>query len=275
MENAIDTMEHMLAVSLCADATASNDYHQGLGYTMPRWLDGGMATMTTEFPTRVPTMAYASSWLDGDRLFTTNHNLLLKHPSELIGDGSEIMTISGGNSTWIRLEPVHRVPRNVTVAGRAHYFAAMHVRHIEASGMQSYYSTLIPFSRAGFPLAAQWRGAWVSKPTDLGKQAILVCSMIEDAQRPNAMLASVRDSVELTFPVSEDAYLDAFALRDAPNTAQGRRRALLHWVAKHMRTTKRGRNEVKRHMRGVTEFDMGGYRVRLFSADSDAPSRAA
>lgn len=276
MEQTEDLMEHMLAVALCADAPPSNDNHQGGGMTLGRWVDGGMCSMTAELPRRSPTRAYAHCRaLDGERLVTTTHELLLAHPAELIGDGCEVMMLDDGGAHWRRLEPARRLPRDLAAVGRVYFWAAMHLRGIAANGVQSYHSTLVPFARSGQPLAAQWRGAWVCKPTNLGMDAIVSCSLIEDAQRPNAMLASVRDGVELTFPVGEDAYLEAFALRDAPTTPQGRRRALLHWVAKHMRATRRGQAEVKRHMRGVTEFDMGGYRVKLWSADSSAPSRAA
>lgn len=275
MEQTEDLMEHMLAVALCADAPPTNDNHQGGGMKLGRWAGGGMCTMTAELPTRKPTQAYAHCRsLDGERLVTTTHELLLAHPADLIGDGCEVMMLDGGVAHWRRLEPAKRLPRDLAAVGRVHFWAALHLRGIAANGVQSYHSTLVPFARSGQPLAAQLRGAWVCKPTNLGMDAIVACSLIEDAQRPNAMLASVRDGVELTFPVGEDAYLEAFALRDAPTTAQGRRRALLHWVAKHMRTTRRGLGEVKRHMRGVAEFDIGGYRVRLWSADSGAPSRA-
>ena len=276
MEQTEDLMEHMLAVALCADAAPTNDNHQGAGVTLGRWVEGGMRAMTSELPQRTPTSAFAHCRsLDGDRLVTTTHKLLLAHPAELIGDGVEVMALADQSVEWTRLEPVRRLPRNMAAVGRAHYWAALHTRRIAANGVQNYYSTLVPFARDGAPLAAQWRGAWVCKPTNLGMDAIVACSLIEDAQRPNAMLASVRDGVELTFPVAEHAYLEAFALRDAPTTAQGRRRALLHWVAKHMRASRHGRGEVKRHMRGVAQFDMGGYRVKLWSADGSAPSRAA
>lgn len=276
MEHTEDLMEHMLAVALCADAPPTHDMHEGAGIALGRWVEGGMRSMTSELPKRTPTSAFAHCpSLDGDRLVTTTHKLLMAHPAALIGDGSEVMMLTDQSVEWTRLEPVRRLPRNMAAVGRAHYWAALHARSIYANGVQRYYSTLVPFARDGAPLAAQWRGSWACKPTNIGRDAIVACSLIEDAQRPNAMLASVRDGVELTFPVAEDAYLEAFALRDAPTTAQGRRRALLHWVAKHMRTTRRGRGEVKRHMRGVAEFDIGGYRVKLWSTDSSAPSRAA
>ena len=275
MEQTEDLIEHMLALALCADAAPTNDNHHLGDITMGSWEARCMRTMTSELPRRTPTQAYAHCRsLEGERMVATTHKLLLAHPAELIGSGVEVMHLADACVDWTRLEPMQRLPRNVAAVGRAHYWAAMHMRRIAANGMQCYFSTLVPFSREGAPLAAQWRGAWVCKPTNVGMDAIVTCSMVEDAQRPNAMLASVRDGVELTFPVGEDAYLEAFALRDAPTTALGRRRALLHWVAKHVRTTRRGRGEVKRHMRGVAEFDIGGYRVRLWSADSGAPSRA-
>ena len=271
MRSTEDLMEHMLAVALCADSLSTTTGHQVGGYTLPNWVDGGMKTRNGELPICRPRAAYAQcSELTGQRLVTTTHELLLAHPADVIGTGCEVMTLYGDHCRWVRLEPVDRLPRGLAVAGRAHYWSAMHLRDMTMNGMQSYYSTLVPFSKSGQPLAAKWGDAWVSKPANIGRLAIATCSMVEDSRRPNVMLASVRDGVELIFPVAEDAYLEAFALRDAPVTPQGRRRALLHWVAKHMRITRRGYTKVRRHMRGVTEFEIGGYWVKLWTSDPDA-----
>ena len=276
MEQTDDIFEHMLSVALCADSPpAPSAFDPDSSGLNPGKRFGMLRPMSSEIQPRVPARAYAHyENLNSDRLLTTAPELLMTHPAEIIGDGREVMLLDERGAQWTRLEPARKKPKGLATTGRAYYWAEMHVRVIEANGAQFYNSTLVPFSKDGAPLAAQWRGSWVCKPLNIGKDAIQTCSFIEDAQRPNAILASVQDGVELTFPISEEGYLEAFAMRDAPVSAQGRRRALLHWVAKHMRRANKNPVEVKRHMRGIHEFDMGGFKVRLHSADSDAPDRA-
>jgi hypothetical protein len=267
----------MLAVALCADAGPERDGNQLGRFTLPSWATGSARNgMTSLLPSRMPKRAYAHvSQLNGDRLAATTHELLLSHPAEIIGAGVEVMELQFDCAIWHRLEPATKLPRGIAATGRVHFWAAMHSRRINDNGTQAYHSTLVPFSRSGLPLAAHRNGGWICTPHDAGKEAIVACSLAEDATRPTALLASVTESVELIFPVDATAYLEAFALRDRTANEVDRRRALLHWVSKHLRHTRKGPRDVKRHMRGAHEFSISGLRVKLWSADSAAPIKAA
>lgn len=51
-----------------------------------------------------------------------------------------------------------------------------------------------------------------------------------------------------------------FYARDLPMTEEGRRRPILHWVQAHKRRVATGISvDVTRHLRGITEFDMGTF----------------
>lgn len=61
------------------------------------------------------------------------------------------------------------------------------------------------------------------------------------------------------FGVYEEQIQSLFYARNLPMTATGRKRPILHWVAAHKRRVKQGTPvDVKKHMRGITAFEMNG-----------------
>lgn len=57
-----------------------------------------------------------------------------------------------------------------------------------------------------------------------------------------------------------------FYARQAPRAESGRRRPILHWVRQHQRRIADGVDvDVRKHMRGVTEFEMDGFPFRITS----------
>jgi len=96
---------------------------------------------------------------------------------------------------------------------------------------------------------------------------ILAASIIEDVGRTGCFTASVQDSAGVIFPVPYGAQVELFQLRDGPYTPGGRRKAILHWVAKHLRRSGNKESPVKEHMRGVHEFTVDGLMIRLSAND--------
>jgi len=70
---------------------------------------------------------------------------------------------------------------------------------------------------------------------------------------------SENNSRNVLFGVYPEQIQSLFYARDLPMTATGRKRPILHWVASHKRRLKQGTSvDVKKHMRGVTSFEMNG-----------------
>jgi hypothetical protein len=64
--------------------------------------------------------------------------------------------------------------------------------------------------------------------------------------------------------VTVDVVRSLFYARTAPMSEAGRRRPILHWVQAHQRRTRLGTSvDIAKHMRGVTEFEMGGFPFRI------------
>ena len=73
-----------------------------------------------------------------------------------------------------------------------------------------------------------------------------------------------RTTTPLRLGVDSEIIKSLFYARQAPVSESGRKRPILHWVRSHIRRLKEGIDiDVNRHMRGITEFDMGGFSFRI------------
>lgn len=80
----------------------------------------------------------------------------------------------------------------------------------------------------------------------------------------------------LTLGVGEDHVKSLFYARDLPVTETGRKRPILHWVKAHARRIAEGTDvDVRKHLRGITEFEMDGMRFKIISPDKATISAAA
>ena len=74
---------------------------------------------------------------------------------------------------------------------------------------------------------------------------VLAASIMEDAHRSGVFTATVKDHCAITVPVPDGEHLDVFKLRDGPLIpGSQRKRAILHWVARHIRRQPTGISSV-------------------------------
>jgi hypothetical protein len=75
----------------------------------------------------------------------------------------------------------------------------------------------------------------------------------------------------LTLGVAEEHVKSLFYARNLPVTETGRKRPILHWVKAHARRIAEGTDiDVRKHLRGITEFEMDGLRFQIISPDKAA-----
>ena len=216
-----------------------------------------------DFDEMRPSTAYTFDMADKERIFTTSTDYLVTHPADVLGDEAEVVMIGDGMLKWRGYRRLRRAPKGVACLGRATHWYEMHMRFVTGNGAGEYYKRVVPISRDGKPLLAQAQGHNVCTPNLEGEMLVLCASVIEDAHRANTILAAVRDATEIKFPVPLDDYKDVFAERDGPMNG-ARRKAIVHWVAQHLRHSTRGKEfAVKKHTRGVQEFIIDGLRIRL------------
>jgi hypothetical protein len=224
-----------------------------------------------------PELVYTFDGSDPDRIYTGDFSQLLRHPSEILGDRSEAAVLHDrtGTMKWIGLRRLTRNP-GVAVYGRAVTWYAMHFRTVVPRGVDEYQRRVVPLNAHGAPLLAKCQGHIVCSEKD-AQTFVLACSLIEDAQRVNSLLCTVRDTsldavaggaAAIRFPVPYADYQDLFKLRDGPLTPAGKRRAILHWVIEHLRRKPSGGEcEVKAHWRGIRDLCVGDLRISIIPND--------
>lgn len=265
----IDDLETMILLSLDAN-------HEGVVLVVSRRdkASGSIEELHDQgellhFDHMLPNSSYTVDMSDGERIYGATKDLLMAHPADVLGDESEVMLLDKGTLKWRGFRRLRKPPRGVACLGIATHWYEMHMRFVSANGSGEYYKRVVPLSRTGAPLLAKVQGHNVCTPRLEGEMLVLCASVIEDAHRANTMLASVKDATEIRFPVPLDDYKAVFAGRDGP-IKDGRRKAIVHWVAHHLRHSTRGKEHaVKKHTRGVEEFMIDGIRVRLTPNDGE------
>jgi hypothetical protein len=210
-----------------------------------------------------PSSFFTLDLVSEERIYAKKVEHLALHPKEILGDECETMIFFDGWAKWAGFRKVNGRPRRVAAMGAVDCWYEMHFRNVNTNGLGEYVKRIVPFDKMGRPLPAKIGDAWACSPEKEGAAAIISCSIVEDAHRSGSILVSVKDAKEIKFPVGLDAYKEAFALRDGPMSGD-RRKAIVHWVSKHMRRSHKGNShDVKKHTRGVLEFEMGGLQLKL------------
>jgi hypothetical protein len=268
--------ETLLAHLICADANAETfsdikvPKHK-LGVAV----DAGAAL---QFPSMRPGKSYTFQnpdpcdgvESDHDRLYTMEPRLLLNSVQDIIGRKAEVAFIRGGYIVWCGYRFIANPPKNIWVGARGASLYEVHYREIFQNGRSTYFKRVAAISKIGDPIPCFILGSKGRDGKWDGTQLVLSASIIEDAHRPNAFTASIKDGAEIVLPVPIGEHKELFALRDAPLTPSGRRKAILHWVASHLRRSKNEvQHKVAQHLRGVRQFTCDGLTVTL--SPNEAP----
>ena len=264
MEEVTDKLETLILMAL----DANHEQTTATGITRRVKANGGVQELFDQgvllaFDDMHPASAYTFDMADKERIFTTTTDYLITHPADVLGDEAEVVVLDGETLKWRGYRRLRRAPKGVACLGRATHWYEMHFRFVTGSGAGEYYKRVVPIDRNGKPLLATVQGNSVCNPRLEGEMLVICASVIEDAHRANTMLAAVKDATEIKFPVPLDDYKEVFSERDGPMNG-ARRKAIVHWVARHLRHSTRG-NEfaVMKHTRGVQEFTIDGLRIRL------------
>lgn len=256
----LDTTETLLAHLICADNDDAENNITGAkrGVSMDE-IDAGAVL---RFDTMRPGLAHTFDMLDGDRLFTMDHRELLAHPSEILGDEAEVAIFKeSGHVQWTGFRRLRKPPRGVWIAGKASAIYELHWRNIYPSGRSTYFRRVTAAAASGAPIPCVIQGSNGSGNESVS--LILAASIMEDVARTGCFTTTVQDGAGIVFPVPYGAQVELFKLRDGPVLPGGRKKAILHWVAKHLRQRGEKQFPVKEHTRGVHDFTVEGLRVRL------------
>ena len=86
-------------------------------------------------------------------------------------------------------------------------------------------------------------------------------------------VVNIKGKAAIQVAADEDAIKDLADIRDDPRlTESGRRNPILHWVNKHgRRLPSRRKCDVVQYMRGIMEFPLGPYNVRIVHPEKEWP----
>lgn len=229
-------------------------------------------------PDMTPRSCYTFDLANVDeRLFSLDWHDLVVDPIKAIGSRLEIMMLcDDGSLKWIGVIPMKQPRGLAAVTNMKPHWFTLHFRHIANDGRQKRYIKR-PFCIAGGDLVMLkplgWKGFQPERDRgEIRDQLMIVLSVFEDAHRSTAFLATVKESVEVVFPVGSDAYKDFFILRDGPNnTPTGRKNPILHFCSKHLRRAGSVKNiEVERHQRGTDTLHIGPMSLTIRPSDGYA-----
>lgn len=226
-------------------------------------ITGWTANDIYRFDTMAPSRSYTFDATDPDRVFADDHRLLLAPVEDIIGDSAETLVLYESEVRWIGLRKAKGLPKGLCTIGKCRSYYEVHARKILPDGTGTYAMSMEAVSVGGRPVPVLIPGFTFMNSGSNGPVLSLFASVLEDAHRPETVLAEFSDSVSLAMPVALDDYQELFSLRDAPLLPSGRRKAILHWVAKHKRRTKKKVAQVNQHLRGVEQFVVDGLTVKL------------
>lgn len=262
---AIDATETLLAHLICADNDDADNNTTGAkrGVCMEE-VDAGAIL---RFDVMRPKLAHTFDMLDGDRIFALDPGLLITSVPDILGREAEVAIMKDGYCQWAGYRRLNKAPRNIWISGKAGAIYEVHWRIIYADGRSTYHRRCAAVSPKGLPLTCLIQGTRNPSGGMENHGIVLAASVIEDAQRTGCFSASVQDTAGIVFPVPYGGQMELFRLREGPNTPGGRRKAILHWVAKHIRRSCKSETTVREHMRGVHEFTVDGLKVKLSAND--------
>jgi hypothetical protein len=222
----------------------------------------------------VPHRAHTFDATDPDRMIAINHELLMAHPADILGAEAEAAMIYGNTLKWLGFRRLKERPKRVACGEMGkHTYYELHFRTFTdvydrsdntLDTVTTSSTRVAAFNKSGACIPVFYNGRHQLCGKGEIMSSIMCCSLIEDSKRVDSYLVELQDAVTLLFPVGVEAAFDLFAMREAPLTPSGRRRALAHWVSSHMRHVSVEKSTpVREHYRGVREFTMDGINVTI------------
>jgi hypothetical protein len=270
IEGQIDPIEDMILIALHAKTKSIRNFSSiPVGREMRSYAcDFSLYTPKKSlYPSDMYTTIISENNTDHYRLFTCDMDALVCDPVKLIGARSEtVLMTEEGEIRWSCLVPMPAPRGVVAITNQKVNWFAKHLRVIDRNLNEEYERFPIPVVGNRVPEVK-----FLGWPNDNGKvmeehreKFAIHLSVVEDAIRKDAVLATVEEHAKLRFAVSDDAYKDFFAMRDGyRNTPSGRRNPILHWCASHLRKTQSKQSTVIGHERGNEAMTHGNLTLSL------------
>lgn len=212
---------------------------------------------------------------DTGRLFTASASYLLRGVEETLGAFTEVaIDFEQDSLRWLAIRRLNGLPRGFAATARCTHYYEVHFREIGAGGQKIYVKSIEGWNsgrQASVPVVITkfGRGGQLVNGGAHRAHLIAVASTIEDYQRAGAWRVELLAERGIKLATDAVGVRELFAMREGPRVSGGRRSPLLHWVRGHSRRSSQTDRTclVPKHMRGVTEFEMDGFGVRIIDPE--------
>ena len=260
-EQSIDEIETLLTYLVCSDSPA---YKNTLVTRETKTHYCVDANSTLEFAPMSPNRIHTIQ-LNADRLYTYDPNVLIHSVQDTLEKNPEVAWIDFDDAlNWLGFRKITKKSKKLIVPCSGLSLYEIHYRRTFPNGVSGYVHRVGAITRDGDAMPIWIKGSKGGGTNSHSNRIIQAASIIEDAYRCDVFTASIKESTEIILPVPIGEHKELFELREGPLTNAGKRKAIMHWVAKHMRETKKGNTcTVSKHLRGVNTFDIDGLTVTL------------
>lgn len=183
------------------------------------------------------------------------------------------------NFSWVNVNRLNKLPKGVWAGGKSRSAAAIYQLDINAlcnfgSEDRELLSSICYFliDKDGSIVTTQEPGKdmyWDSDNSLVShRYGSAALSMIADSKYVWNVECwdGHTDLAKVIFGIEMEEVKSLMFARDLPMTATGRKRPILHWVKAHQRRIDEGIEvDVRKHMRGITEFKMGDLQFKITS----------
>lgn len=212
---------------------------------------------------------------DTGRLFAASASYLLHGVEETLGEFAEVaIDFEKDSLRWTAIRRMKSLPRGFASTARCTHYYEVHFREIGAGGEKRYVKSIQGWNsarQASVPVVATMfgRGGQLVNGGSHPAQLIGIASTIEDYKRAGAWRVELVADRGIKLATDAVGVRELFAMREGPRASGGRRSPLLHWVRAHSRRSCQTDRSclVPKHMRGVTEFEMDGFGVRIIDPE--------
>lgn len=218
-----------------------------------------------------------------DRVFTCSDELLLQPLENVIGVGCEFAlleneTVDDNYIKWTYIRRLPTKPKGLISGaplGSSCIYYEMQYKFIPVNSKKMPSSVILIFAyvpkykKFYAMVENQSQLSMLDKkvPEEAYFSFVTAASLLEDSRCNYFFTVTITAVISITTYVLPDAVKELFKLREEPKTDTGRKRPIIHWVCKHLRSlpVNFGYVEIPEYLRGITEFDIDGFHVKIKS----------
>lgn len=215
---------------------------------------------------------------ENERWLTTDTDVMMLRPEVILNNDILETALFDPNKKelkWTMYKKINLPKRYFHFAGANSIIFEAHYRKIGCNLQDEYIKLMGAYSqKTNLVRHVHYDGGFLRSRTpkdveDFQNSFLFAASIYDDAHSIKMWQVEIGYKKSFKIAVYESAAKELFSIREAPLTGNNRKKPLLHWVNKHFRTkpVNEGYVEIPKHLRGITEFDIDEYKIKIISPE--------